>query len=286
MRFSVSTYSFASLMQSDGMTQLDCFVMAKSLGYGAVEVVGMQLPEGMAPADYADTLRKQSQETGLPISNYTIQADFLTGSEGDSDKEIRRVMSEIDLAERMGAKSVRHDATMGYSGSAYQSFDRVLPKLAECCRAVTRYAQTKGISTMVENHGYFAQDSERVEQLFNAVGEENFGLLVDMGNFLCADEDPVRAVARVAPYARYVHAKDFLWRTGTQTDPGPGFFPTRGGNLIRGTIVGHGVVPVDQCLRILRRAGFDGTVAVEFEGLERVQEALAIGLQNLRRFTV
>ena len=31
-----------------------------------------------------------------------------------------------------------------------------------------------------------------------------------MGNFLCADEDPASAFARVAPYAYYVHAKDFI----------------------------------------------------------------------------
>ena len=32
---------------------------------------------------------------------------------------------------------------------------------------------------MVENHGYFAQDSDRVEKLINAVDHPNFGLLLD-----------------------------------------------------------------------------------------------------------
>ena len=63
---------------------------------------------------------------------------------------------------------------------------------------------------MVENHGFYVQDSERVEKLYAAVDNKNFGLLTDMGNFLCADEDPASAFARVAPYAYYVHAKDFI----------------------------------------------------------------------------
>jgi hypothetical protein len=43
---------------------------------------------------------------------------------------------------------------------------------------------------MVENHGFFCQDSERVEKLITQVGKENFGALVDIGNFLCVDESP------------------------------------------------------------------------------------------------
>ena len=75
--------------------------------------------------------------------------------------------------------------------------------------AVDEFAADLGIKTMVENHGYFCQDSERVEKLMNAVNHPNFGALVDMGNFLCADEDPARAVGRMAPYAFHCHAKDF-----------------------------------------------------------------------------
>lgn len=59
---------------------------------------------------------------------------------------------------------------------------------------MTAYAAEKGIKTAVENHGTFCQDSDRVELLVNTVAHDNFGLLVDMGNFLCADENPAAAV--------------------------------------------------------------------------------------------
>ena len=67
---------------------------------------------------------------------------------------------------------------------------------------------------MVENHGFFCQDSDRVELLVNKVAHKNFGLLVDMGNFLCVDEDPAVAVGRCAPYAFNVHVKDFIKKSG------------------------------------------------------------------------
>ena len=87
---------------------------------------------------------------------------------------------------------------------------------------------------MVENHGQFCQIPAGVEQLVNTVAHPNFGLLVDVGNFLCADEDPVTAVGRGAPYAFHVHIKDFLYKSGQEDDPGEGFFSTRSGAFLRG----------------------------------------------------
>ena len=40
--------------------------------------------------------------------------------------------------------------------------------------------------TMIENHGYFCQDSDRVERIITGVSHKNFGALIDIGNFLCA----------------------------------------------------------------------------------------------------
>ena len=181
---------------------------------------------------------------------------------------------------------MRHDAASHHPAGA--GFREVLPLLAERARAVTEYAQQMGICTMTENHGYFCQDSDRMEQLVLAVDHPNYGLLTDIGNFLCADENPVTACARVAPYARLVHAKDFIVKSGMEVDPGQGFFRSRGGKYLRGTILGHGDVPVRQCFYALKRAGFgsrpEDTIALEFEGFERTNDALRIGLENLHRF--
>ena len=140
------------------------------------------------------------------------------------------------------------------------------------------------LKLMVENHGFYVQDSERVEKLYAAVDNKNFGLLTDMGNFLCADEDPASAFARVAPYAYYVHAKDFIVKPFTDADPGEGSFRSRGGKYLRGTIVGHGNVPIKQCMYQLKRAGYDDCISIEFEGMEPVFDALRIGLANLKKY--
>ena len=102
-----------------------------------------------------------------------------------------------------------------------------------------------------------------------------------MGNFLCADAEPARSVHIASRYAFHVHAKDFLFKSGTEGNPGS-FFQTNGGNFLRGTVIGHGVVPVKNCINILRKAGYDSYVSIEFEGMEDCLPAIKQGYDYLR----
>lgn len=284
MKIALSTYSLFRRMQEGTLTQMGCIAKAKEMGFDAIEFVGIHPHDGSSVEDYAARLREECERLGMAVTNYTTSADFLRCE--DVEKEIARVQHEVDIAALVGATSMRHDATTGYPEGkrGHLGFSDCLPTLSRACREVTLYAKEKGVRTMVENHGFFCQDSERVEALVNAVANSNFGLLCDMGNFLCADEDPLHAFSRVAPYAFYAHAKDFHVKSGMGPNPGEGFFRSRGGNYLRGAIIGHGDVPVLQCLQILKAAGYTGNFAIEFEGLEEPERGVAIGLKNLRRF--
>ena len=285
MKIALSSYSLRQKVQSGEMTAFSMLAVCKQMGFAGIEYAGFTPHDASSPLEYAQKLREESQRLNLPIVNYAIGADFLNGSGGDLQAEIRRTMQQVDIAHALGAPLMRHDATAGFAQGTrgFRGVEDVLGRIAQGCKQVSEYAKGLGIRTMVENHGYFMQDSTRVEKLVNAVRDDNFGLLVDIGNFMCADEDPVPAVGRSAPYAFHVHAKDFLLKT-PEAQPGAGFFPTRGGNLLRGTIVGHGIVPVRACLNALKSAGYDGYVAVEFEGLEEPLQAAQIALENLQQY--
>ncbi len=286
MKIAISTYSFSKLMEKEGMTQLDCIAKAKEMGFDAIEFVEIHPHDGSSEEQYAQKLGEEARRQEIAVTNFTFGADFLTGSGGDVSVEIERVKKQIEIAVLLGARGVRHDATAGFPAGqrGYRGFDDVLPRLADACRQVTEYAAAKGVRTMVENHGFFCQDSDRVEMLVNTVAHPNFGWLVDMGNFLCADENPVTAVGRAAPYAFYAHAKDFHVKSGVMSNPGEGFMRSRGGNYLRGAIIGHGDVPVKQCIAALKEAGFNGAIAIEFEGMEHPLTGIRIGLANLRRY--
>ncbi len=280
MKIAVSSYSFSQYIGKGMLTQLSCIAKAKEMGFDAIEFTDLQPPEGMSEEEYARQIKAECDRVGLPVSNYTISADFFKTTPAE---EAARLKKKVDIAAILGSSSMRHDAT--WSGpSNSRGLRNMVNELAAGIREVTEYAASKGIRTMVENHGTFLQDADRVETLINTVDHPNFGWLCDMGNFLCADENPAVACGKAAPYVFYAHAKDFIVKSGNEPDPGEGFFASRSGNYLRGTIIGHGTVPVKQCLRIFKNAGYNGYIGVEFEGMEDCIQGISIGLANLRRF--
>ena len=282
MKFSVSSYSFSQYLKIGKLSITDCITKVKEMGFDGIEFTDSAL--GQNATETAKQLALHAAQTGIEISNYAVSADFLNGSGGDIEKEIERVCSQVDIAKILGSPLMRHDVCSGKTANHYEGYDNVVSRLAYGCRKVTEYAKSIGIKTMTENHGFFSQDSMRVEKLINTVAHDNFGWLIDMGNFLCADDDPAIAVGRAARYAFYVHAKDFIVKSGQSPNPGAGFFMSRGGNFLRGTIIGHGDVPIMQCLYALKNAGYNGYIAIEFEGMEDCVKGVQIGLENLKKY--
>lgn len=283
MKIGVSIYSFHDYANKDSLGVKGCIDKAKEIGcegIDLIEVPGFDTQEQYLA--YAKDIGEYCKKVGIEAMCYCVGSDFLNNN---LEEEIEKVKRSVDVAEAYGCKFVRHDATPGYPSSVKigRSFDAVLPILVKAYREVTEYAETKGIKTCIENHGFFAQDPDRVEKLVNAVGHTNFGLLVDIGNFSCADVDNGYAVGITAPYAIHAHAKDFHKKDGNGEFPGEGFFQTRAGNYLRGSIIGHGDVPIRKCIAALKRAGYDGYMMIEFEGMEDPIRGITVGYNNLKR---
>jgi len=282
MKIGVSSYSFQQYLSTGKMTQFDCVAKAKEIGFDAIEFTDLCPPEGTSREKFAADLKAEADRVGIEIFNYAVGSNLVYESEEEFRKTTDEVKKQLDIAKILGVKIFRHDATFDLKGE--KSFDLALPKLVRCIREITEYAQTLGIRTMIENHGYICQDSDRVERLYNAVNHENFGLLVDMGNFACVDEDCALAVSRVGRYAFHLHAKDFLFKSYYEADDENGFFPTRACNKLRGAIIGNGIVPVKQCIAIMQRHGYTGNIALEFEGKEDCIYGIETGLAVLKRY--
>ncbi len=282
MKYSLSIYSFYSYIKSNKMTVLECLPLIKEMGFDAVEFVDFIFPKDKDKKEFAITLKKKCDELGLLISNYAVGGELLNTD--NISLEIEKIKEEIDICELLGSPLLRHDITSGPSKENFVSYDVAVKSIAKACIEITTYAKQKGIKTMTENHGFYSQDSIRVEKLVNEVKDNNFGLLVDIGNFLCADDNPAIATGRCAPYAFYYHVKDFCIKDGNGFNPGKGFFMSRGGNYLKGTIIGHGNVPVIQCLKIIKNSSYDSFIAIEFEGLEDPFVAVPICLENLKSF--
>lgn len=277
----VSTYSFGGLMDESQLGIYGIIDKAAEMGFDGIEFID----GGPVTLENAKKICKHCEDAGLTPVNLCTGADFVKEDPEQLQEQICKVKNVINIASELGVSMVRHDAGYAPFKRKYNTgFDNALPYMAKAILEVTEFAQEKGIRTLTENHGFFSQDALRVEKLINAVGHPNFGALVDIGNFMCADEDPTHSVGILAPYAYHVHCKDFFWRSGMDIAPGDGWFQSRAGNYLRGTVVGFGAAKAAQSLQILQRAGYDGYYSIEFEGGENALWGIQTGLANMKRF--
>ena len=285
MKISVSSYSFSQYLNDDRLNLFGAVEEAAKMGFDAIEFTDIPGETHGERLKTAEALKDKAKECGIEINAYTVSANLYHDSDEENDNEVERLKKALDVAKVLGASVMRHDACwkLEKSGNA-RSFDLMLPTIAKNARKISEYAKILGIKTCTENHGYIAQDSDRMERLFNTVAYDNYGLLVDMGNFACADEDSCHAVSKLAPYAFHVHAKDFLKFESEEAAGGKGGFPTRGMNYLVGTSVGYGDIPVEKCIKILKNAGYDGYISIEYEGSEDCIEGIKKGFDKLKSY--
>lgn len=284
MKLSLSTYSFDKLIKDGKLNQLTLLKKAKELGFDAVEYTALTPPENVDVNEYAKQIKEEADKLGIKIVAYTVGAKLYLPNPEDLEKEVDEVISKLETARILGANIFRHDVTFLYYNTLDgKSFDRMLPYFKENALKITKRAKELGIKTCTENHGIIAQDSARIERLFNAVNHENYGVLIDVGNFACVDEDSTKAVSLLAPYCVHAHVKDFLYRPYKKGEK-KGYFKTRACNFLKGCAIGDGIIPVKQCLSILKESGYDGYVTLEYEGDKDCIKEIKKGLKRLKKY--
>lgn len=285
MKVGLSSYSLLNDINEGKLTILDAIEWVAQNGGEHMELV----PYGFTVVDneqLADQIREKAESVGIELSGYSFPANFCQDSDEEFYKEVERVKSHVDVTHRMGINHIRHDVTafsLNQEEMSLAYFEKYFNRMVEGSQLVADYANQFGIVTTIENHGFNVQTSDRVQRVLNAVDRENFKLTVDVGNFLCADEDPLVGVKRNVPYANRVHFKDFYIRPYYE-DPGEGkWFITVNQNYLRGAIIGHGDLNTRELIKLVKNAGYDGYVVVEFEGMEDCQVGSRIGMANLKR---
>jgi sugar phosphate isomerase/epimerase len=286
MKVGLSSYSLLDDIKAGKLTILDAIQWVADNGGEHMELV----PYGYTVVDnveLADQIREKAAAAGIELSGYSFPANLCQETEEAFLAEVERIKRHIDIARRMGIMSIRHDVTaftLPPEDTTIAYFEKHFARMVRGCRLLADYAAPFGITTTIENHGYSVQASDRVQRLLHAVNRENFKTTLDIGNFLCADEDPLVGVKKNISYANRVHYKDFYVRPYYE-DPGEGkWFRTVNQNYLRGAIVGHGDLKLREVTKLVKASGYDGYITVEFEGMEDCRVGSRIGMANTRRF--
>ena len=292
MRLGISSYCLCPNLRDGKMTIFDVIRWAADHDCQHIEFVPFYL-DFLANPELIDRVREACAEANLPISTYSLNADLLKPDLEERRAEIQRVKTHIDVAHRLGLTKMRHDVASfrrPMSSNTPQNFMKEFPLMVEGVREVADYAASYGMTTTLENHGFFVNGSDRVISLLEAVDRKNVRMTIDVGNFLCVDERGENAVKKCLPYADMIHLKDFYIRdkarlagVGGLFDCDNGsWFETVGGSMLRGAILGQGDLNIWKILGDVKHAGYDGDISIEFEGMEPCEAATETCLRTAR----
>ena len=290
LKFGVSIYSISRKIINKEITPEQGVEWLCEQGSEVIEIVpfGVDL---LSDKKLAGRMRSAAGKYNVPISNYSLNANFLMISKDELAKEITRVKNHIDAAEELGISTFRSDSA-GYrrpiEENTIEKFLEELPIITKTYEELADYAGAKGIKLLLENHGFHANGSERVRLILNGVKSENFGHQLDVGNYICVDDKPEIAVKKMMPYATVIHMKDFYIRQNdpgdaTQFDCSGSWFRSVGGQYLRGSILAQGDMDIIDIIRSIKSFGFDGCIYIEYEGMEDCLYGTKVSLDNLKR---
>lgn len=277
MKLAVSTWSYWRLIEKGLHTQYSVIQLAASTGFEGIEFTTLRPPEGISDIEYAALIREEAKRCNIEIIAYAVGGNLM---ETDIEAQYKEACHQVDVAAALGCPIMRHDTGNAWPNGAPESPDwrDYIPQMAELCRRISDYAATKGIKTCCENHGRIWQQPERILTLINEVNHPNFGWLIDCGNFTGADVVPLGAVSALKNHACHVHAKDLIFRK----EPVAGIAPSAAGYYKKSVPVGEGDVKVDECLKLIFEAGYNGYVTVEYESDYPVIEGITKSAKFIR----
>lgn len=219
----------------------------------AAEVTSYYFPADVDSA-YLLELKRHAFLRGVQLSGTAVGNTFTVADSARREKEIRSVKQWVDRAAVMGAPHIRVFAG-NTDGDKNESKKRCIAALEEC----GEYAGSKGVMLGIENHGGIVAEADDLVDIVRAVKSPWIGVNLDTGNFHTAD--PYADLEKCAPYAVNVQFKSEVSARGKKKEP----------------------ADLGRVLEILRKANYQGYVALEYEAAEDPWKAVPPLLERMAK---
>lgn len=264
----------------NNMTYCDLMEKAHAMGFESLELYCF---DDLATPDLeaAKKIKDKSLELEMSVDCLSVGADLFANQQ----EEMQRVKGYIDVAAAAGSKyahftlfpTLEHDPAGLPTG-------KVIRQLAPAVRELCQYGAEKGIMCLCEGQGYYMNGIAPMDALMELVDHPNFGLVADLGNPACVDEDPVDFIGHFGQHIKHVHLKDFQLRS-SQPEDGLLWRNTKHGKFFRRVPVGTGDIDLVRAFRLLKRLNYQGTVVLEdqFVGQEAARAADLAALKTIRK---
>ncbi len=266
LRLALAAYSFRQFFR-DGQgdakgqppgprawTMTDFIDWCAEHGCDGAEVTSYYFPD---PPDtgFLLALRRHAFLRGVSLSGTAVGNTFTVPKGEKRTREIASVKEWIARAQILGAPHIRVFAGNLEGQSMAEAKRNCLEALEECGEAAAK----AGVFLGIENHGGIVAEPADLIDIVRSVRNPWVGINLDTGNF--HTDDPYADLERCAPYAVNVQVKVELRRRGGKSEPSD----------------------LPRLAAILRRARYQGWVALEYESAEDPFEAVPRHLAALAR---
>jgi sugar phosphate isomerase/epimerase len=254
--FNSSYWSFEQCLQwaqRNGLGWIEC---------GAIDGVSWIHGLGYQPhvALWEDPvlLRKKMDGYGVRLSQ--IDAAFPLSLPEGATLGVEYILHTMRWAKLAGCERV--DTTDDRFAPKTMSEGEAMAHMRRIYAQVVPVAEAYGITINIEPHGHFTTKPEFMAEMLAFVDSPFLRMNMDTGNTFIAGQDPVAFLERFVERVSHVHVKDVSESLAAAA---------RGdltGIAVSHCAIGDGVNAenIRQCLRVLRRAGWEGVLSIECEG--------------------
>ena len=271
-KHSLAQWSLHKPFQDGTMDPMEFPKIAKDLGFEGLEYVTQLYPSvAEVGTDYKERVMKLANDlnakaTAAGMDNVLIMVDH-AGELADPDpKKLEEAIANhkiwMDAAKLMDAHSVRANLFGELDPVKWHALS------VASLKELGAYGKTIGVNVIIENHGGWSSDAEKLVAVMKEVNMETVGVLPDFGNFCVKREggerwgapcvleyDTYKGIEEMMPYAKGVSAKSYNFdENGNETK-----------------------LDYQRIMQIVADSGFEGYVGTEYEGpLEDPKEGIAL----------
>jgi len=259
MKLSLSMWSLVAAVKAGQMDLMGFIDFAAAQAVEGVELLDVFWSDAEREIPL---VKERIADAGLEMAVYSISNNFIRLDEADRRRELDALKRGVDIALALDVNLMRV-----FSGSYLEGLmqEEGMSWILEGLSAGAAYAERRGVTLALENHGRFAGRGDQARDIIEGVGSPALRVNLDTGNFLLMGQDPLEAARDLADMIALVHLKDL--RRATAEEPGH-IFADPDGQLLTGSVIGAGLVDLPAMIALLEEIGYSGWLSLEYEGAD------------------
>lgn len=274
-KLSLAQWSFHRSIKYNNLSPYEFARLASELGFEGLEYVSTLYPDVMKSDDKTSAINAFIEKNNSLAAQYKMknvlimvdeEGDLSTSNKNERLEAIENHKLWINAAHKMGCGAIR----LNLHGE--EDEELWIKNSIASLEILSEFAKPLNVNIIVENHGGNSSNASLLMKVINQVSFDNCGTLPDFGNFClskdwgslkenkCGDPyDPYMGVSEMMPKAFGVSAKAYDFdANGNET-----------------------ILDYEKLLSIVKKAGYNGFIGIEYEGDHLSEEEGIIATKKL-----